>query len=77
VLGEPTEEIAACVFIEKRIEELVRAIEDVDQQLLHFLSLNRRHGTAESSRMGWRPSRPNNRRSLMMGRSHTASSAAG
>jgi hypothetical protein len=37
VFGEPTEELPAGVFIEERVEELVRAIDDVDHQLFHFL----------------------------------------
>jgi hypothetical protein len=37
VFGEPTEELAAGVFIEDRVEELVRAIDDIDHQLFHFL----------------------------------------
>ena len=37
MFGEPTEEFGAGVVIEERVEELVRAIDDVDHQLFHFL----------------------------------------
>src|SRR3989442_10920328 len=37
VFGEPTEELPAGVFIEEHVEELVRAIDHVDDQLFHFL----------------------------------------
>ena len=37
MFGEPTEELAAGVVIEERVEKLVRAIDDVDHQLFHFL----------------------------------------
>jgi hypothetical protein len=41
VFGEETDELPARVFIEQRVEELVRAIDDVDHQLFHFLILKR------------------------------------
>jgi hypothetical protein len=47
VFGEPTEELAAGVFIEDRVEELVGAVDDIDHQLFHFLIIEaetRGHG---------------------------------
>ena len=37
MFGEPAEDLPAGVFIEDRVEELIRAIDDVDHQLFHFL----------------------------------------
>ena len=37
VFGEPIEEFPAGLFIEEHVDELVRAIDDVDHQLFHFL----------------------------------------
>ena len=52
VFGEPTEEFRAGLFIEEHVDELVRAIDDVDHQLFHFLIIEGgKHGATESSRM--------------------------
>ena len=56
VFGEPTEECPAGLFIEKQVEKLVRAIDDVDHQLFHFMIIEAGHtgprNRAEGTRDG-------------------------
>ena len=52
MFGEPTEELPAGVFIEEQVEELVRAIDDVDDQLFHFLIIEA-GGTGPRNRAEW------------------------